>query len=118
MVFTLEGADKGYLTCVLEVDVIAIVCVLQFVGHHAESHDLLPDERVGPRDVHAHLWVVSLQECPHSAGMEVSYPKASSEACSWLSITQAETYGWNLSLASQGFKICEKKLSISKFTFC
>lgn len=60
MVFTLEGADKGYLTCVLEVDVIAIVCVLQFVGHHAESHDLLPDERVGPRDVHVHLWVVDL----------------------------------------------------------
>lgn len=34
--FTLEGADKGYLTCVLEVGVIAIVCVLQFVGHHGE----------------------------------------------------------------------------------
>ena len=56
------------------------------------------------------LGSVSLQECPHSAGMEVSYPKAFSEACSWLSITQAETYGWNLSLASQGFKICEKKI--------
>ena len=60
MVFTLEGADKGYLTCVLEVDIIAIVCILQFVGHHTESHDLLPDERVGPRDVHVHLRVVDL----------------------------------------------------------
>ena len=60
MVFTLEGADKGYLTRVLEVDVIAIVRVLQFVGHHAESHDLLPDERVGPCDVHVHLRVVDL----------------------------------------------------------
>ena len=62
MVFTLEvtGAGKGVLTRVLEVDVIAVIRVLQFVGYHTESHDLLPDERVGPCDVHVHLGVVDL----------------------------------------------------------
>jgi len=56
----LTGLCEGFLTCVLEVDVIAIVRILQFVGHHSESHDLLSDESVWPRDVHLHLRVVDL----------------------------------------------------------
>lgn len=60
--FTLEVTSPGkdVFTCVLKVHVIAIVCVLQFVGHHTESHDLLPDESVRPGDVHVHLRVVDL----------------------------------------------------------
>lgn len=54
------GPCARSLTCVLEVDVIAVVCILQFVGHHSESHDLLSDESVGPGDVHLHLRVVDL----------------------------------------------------------
>lgn len=59
---TLEGTgtSQDSLTRVLEVDVIAVVRVLELVGHHAESHDLLPDERVRPRDVHVDLGVVDL----------------------------------------------------------
>lgn len=44
----------------MEVDIIAIVRILQLVGHHPESHDLLPDEGVGPGDVHLHLRIVDL----------------------------------------------------------
>lgn len=44
----------------MKVDVVAVVGVLQLVGHHPQSHDLLPDERVRPRDVHPHLWVIQL----------------------------------------------------------
>lgn len=59
---TLEGTgtSQDSLTRVLEVDVIAVVRVLELVGHHAESHDLLPDQSVRPRDVHVDLGVVDL----------------------------------------------------------
>ena len=57
---TLLIAVLGLIIGILIGTVIAIVRVLQFVGHHAESHDLLPDERVGPCDVHVHLRVVDL----------------------------------------------------------
>lgn len=50
----------GALTGVPEVDVVAVVGVLQLVGHDAQGHDLLPDERVGSGDVHIHLRVVHL----------------------------------------------------------
>lgn len=50
----------GALTGVPEVDVVAVVGVLQLVGHDAQGHDLLPDERVGSGDVHVHLRVVHL----------------------------------------------------------
>lgn len=53
-------AMRAVLTCVLEVDVIAIVCVLQFVGHHTESHDLLSDESVWPCDVHFYFGIIDL----------------------------------------------------------
>lgn len=48
------------LTWVLEVDIVAVVGIFQFVGHHPQSHDLLADEGVGARDVHDHLGVIHL----------------------------------------------------------
>lgn len=48
------------ITGVLERDVIAIVGAAQFVGHHSQSHDLLPDEGVRAGDVNLHLRVTLL----------------------------------------------------------
>lgn len=56
----ISGEGAGALTGVPEVNVVAIVGVLQLVGHDAEGHDLLSDEGVGPGDVHIHLRVVQL----------------------------------------------------------
>lgn len=52
--------EIGELTGVLKVDVIPIVRILQLVGHDTQSHDLLPDQCVGPGDIDIHLWVVHL----------------------------------------------------------
>lgn len=48
------------ITGVLEGDVVAVVGAAQFVGHHSQSHDLLPDEGVWPGDVNLHLWITLL----------------------------------------------------------
>lgn len=48
------------ITGVLERDVVAIVGAAQLVGHHSQSHDLLPDEGVRAGDVNLHLWVTLL----------------------------------------------------------
>lgn len=48
------------LTWVLKVDVVAVVGIFQFVGHHPQSHNLLADEGVWACDVHADLGVVHL----------------------------------------------------------
>lgn len=49
-----------HVTGILEGDVVAVVGAAQFVGHHSQSHDLLPDEGVWAGDVNIHLWITQL----------------------------------------------------------
>lgn len=49
-----------HVTGVLEGDVVAVVGTAQFVGHHSQCHDLLPDEGVRAGDVDLYLWIALL----------------------------------------------------------